>query len=208
MIANYIFDNYKEMEPIFVSDLLKENISKSALTQQLGTLCKKGILSKYDNGIYYIPKRNKLLNISMGPSADLVARYKYISNGKSLKGYYSGHTFANQIGLTTQVPRVVEIVSNNTSVKYREVEIGERNFVVRKSLVPINEDNVYVLQLLDLLKNIDFFIDGDFSEAKPKVYAFISFHHITKEKIDKYIRDYPVSVFKNYYEMELQNVLA
>ena len=208
MLTNYILNNYKELEPIFVSDLTKENISKSALTQQLGTLCRKGILSKYDNGIYYIPKASRLLNIDMKPTADLVARYKYISDGKTLKGYYSGHTFANQIGLTTQVPRVIEIVSNNTSVKYREVEIGKSSFVVRKSLVSINEDNVYVLQLLDLLKNIDFYLDGDFAEAKPKVYAFISFHHITKKKIDMYIRDYPISVFKNYYEMELQNVLA
>lgn len=207
MIYDYILENYREIEPIFVSDLPNENISKSALTQQLNTLCKKEFIKKYDNGIYYIPKRSKL-NITIGPSADIIARYKYISDGKIIKGYYTGHTFANQIGLSTQVPRVVEIVSNNSAAKYRDVEIGKRHFAIRRSLLKITNENVHVLQLLDLLKNIDIYIDGDYTEAKPKVYDFIISHNITQSGVDKYIRNYPLPVFKNYYEMELQNVFA
>ena len=52
MIYNYIKDKYKEGEPIFFSDIYDGTISKPALTQQLATLCKKGLLVKYDNGIY------------------------------------------------------------------------------------------------------------------------------------------------------------
>lgn len=207
MIYEYISENYKEMEPIFVSNLPTEGHSKSALTQRLNALCQKGLLSKYDNGIYYIPKKSKL-NVNIGPNADTVAKYKYVSDGKIIKGYYAGHTFANQLGLTTQVPRIVEIVSNNSSAKYRDVEIGKRHFAVRKSTLKIDAENVYVLQLLDLLKNIDFYIDGSYADAKPKVYNFIRCHNITKQDVDKYIRAYPVSVFKNYYEMELQDVFA
>ncbi len=207
MLYEFIIENYKEAEPIFVSELPNNGSSKSALTQKLTNLCNQGLLKKYENGIYYIPKKSRL-NISIGPNADIVARYKYVSNGKSVKGYYSGHTFANQLGLTTQVPRLVEIVSNNSSAKYRDVEIGKRHFIVRKSTLEINSENVYTLQLLDLLKNIEFYIDDDFAEAKPKVYAYIKYHNITKRDIDKYIRKYPESVFKNYYELELQNVLA
>ena len=54
-------------------------------------------------------------DVDIGLSADIVARYKYVDNGKSVNGYYSGNTFANQLGITTQVPRIIEIVSNNAS---------------------------------------------------------------------------------------------
>ena len=38
-------------------------------------------------------------------------------------GFYSGNTFANQLGISTQVPNKVEIVSNNMAAKVREVPI-------------------------------------------------------------------------------------
>ncbi|MGN0394519.1 MAG: hypothetical protein ACI4EF_04090, partial [Coprococcus sp.] len=37
-----------------------------------------------------------------------VARYRFISKGDNIDGFYGGNSFANQIGITTQVPRVVE----------------------------------------------------------------------------------------------------
>lgn len=207
MLDKYILENYKELEPIFISDLPTNHVSKSALTQRMNTLCKRGLIHKCENGIYYIPKKSKL-NIEVAPSADTVAKYKYVSNGKEVKGYYSGHTLANQLGLSTQVPVKVEIVSNNASAKYREVTIGKRTFAIRCSTLKIDSSNVYVLQLLDLLKNIDLYIDGDYEEAKPKVYNYIKKHNITKKDIDQYIRYYPMSVFKNYYEMELEDVFT
>ena len=45
------------------------------------------------------------------------------------------------------------------AAKVREVPIGKRTFIVRKPVVPVNEENVYVLQLLDLLKNLDVYLD-------------------------------------------------
>ena len=178
MLLDYLKENYKEGEPIFVSDLSFDNFSKSALTQRLNTLCKNGDINKYENGVYYIPKKSKL-NVDIGLSADIVAKYKYVDNGKSVNGYYSGNTFANQLGITTQVPRIIEIVSNNASAKYREISISDRQFVLRNSPLLIDSNNVYVLQLLDLLKNIDFYIDGNFKDAKPKVYDYIKAHNIT-----------------------------
>lgn len=35
MLYDYIIENYKEAEPIFISDLKIEDITKSALNQQL-----------------------------------------------------------------------------------------------------------------------------------------------------------------------------
>lgn len=53
MLYDYIIENYKEAEPIFFSDLKIEDITKSALNQQLKKLCDKGLIMKYDTGVYY-----------------------------------------------------------------------------------------------------------------------------------------------------------
>ena len=56
--------------------------------------------------------------------------------------FYSGNTFANQLGISTQVPNKVEIVSNNIAAKIREIPIGKRTFTVRRPVVPVNDENV------------------------------------------------------------------
>ena len=41
-----------------------------------------------------------------------MAKYRYITRRGKVEGYYSGYTSANQVGMTSQVPVTVEIVSN------------------------------------------------------------------------------------------------
>lgn len=207
MLYDYIKDHYDEAEPIFFSDLERENITKSALNQQLKKLCEKGLLQKYEIGVYFLPKKT-LLKSTVGPNADMVARYRFISKGDNIDGFYGGNSFANQIGITTQVPNVVEIVSNNTNSSAREIRIGNRRFYVRKPIVEVTKENVYVLQMLELLKNLDTYLDGSYEEAREKFAEYITVHKITRKDVDSYIRKYPMSTFKYYYELELDHVLA
>ena len=86
VLYNYIREHYKEAEPIFFSDLEREDITRSALNQQLKKLCDKGLLEKYDVGVYFIPKKT-LLNSTIGPNADMVARYRFISKGNNIDGF-------------------------------------------------------------------------------------------------------------------------
>ena len=207
MLYNYIKTHYKQAEPIFLSDLLRTNITEPDLNQQLKELCEKGLLQQYDEEVYFIPKKTTLNSI-IGPNADMVARYRFISKGDNIDGFYGGNSFANQIGITTQVPQVVEIVSNNTNSSDREVRIGNRRFYVRKPIVQITKENVYVLQMLELLKNLDAYLDYSYVEAREKFAEYISIHGITRSDVDLYIRKYPMSTFKYYYELELDHVLA
>lgn len=177
------------------------------MNQQLKKLCDKGLLEKYDVGVYFIPKKT-LLNSTIGPNADMVARYRFISKGNNIDGFYGGNSFANQIGISTQVPQVVEIVSNNTNSSDREVRIGNRRFYVKKPIVQITKENVYVLQMLELLKNLDAYLDYSYEEARKKFAEYISFHGIKRSDVDMYIRKYPVATFKYYYELGLDYVLA
>ena len=48
MLYNYIKTHYKQAEPIFLSDLLRTNITEPDLNQQLKELCEKGLLQQYD----------------------------------------------------------------------------------------------------------------------------------------------------------------
>ena len=207
MIYEMLTEKYKEGEPIFFSDIYNGEISKSALTQQLSTLCKKGLLAKYDKGIYYLPKKTRLKS-SVGPTADTIAKYKYISKNGKTDGYYSGNTFANQLGISTQVPHVIEIVSNNTNSAPRDVKIGNRRFNIRKPLISITNENVYILQMLDLLSNLDTYSDYDYEDARKCFLKYIEAHKITRDDVDHYIRCFPLTAFRFYYELRLDNVLA
>ena len=171
MLYNYIKTHYKQAEPIFLSDLLRTNITEPDLNQQLKELCEKDLLQQYDEEVYFIPKKTTLNSI-IGPNADMVARYRFISKGNNVDGFYAGNTFANQIGISTQVPQVIEIVSNNVSTD-GEVLIGNRRFAVRKPIVPITKENVYVLQMLELLAKLDTYLDCSYEEAKEKFAEYI-----------------------------------
>lgn len=207
MLYDYLIENYKPAEPIFFSDIKYGEVSRSAVNQQLRRLCEKGKLTKYENGIYYLPSKSRLKS-SAGINADMVARYKYVTRRGKVDGYYAGSTFANQLGISTQVPNKVEIVSNHMSANVREVLIGNRTFIVRRSVVPIDNENVYTLQLLDLLKDLDAYVDGNYDEARSKVVDYIHFHDITRDDIDRYIRKFPTVIFRYYYELRLDNVSA
>ena len=206
MLYNYIKEHYKEAEPIFLADLLIKNITESELNQQLKELCEKGSLQKYDEEVYFIPKKSKL-NLAVGPNADMVARYRFISQGDNVDGFYAGNTFANQIGISTQVPYVIEIVSNNVSDD-GEVLIGNRRFVVRKPVVPITKEKVHVLQMLELLKNLDAYIDCPYEEVREKFVEYISVCGIAKSDVELFIKEYPKSTLKYFYELGLDQVLA
>ena len=83
MLYDYIISNYKEGEPIFFSDIFIEGVSRSAVNQQMKSLCNKGLIKKYDKGIYYIPKKT-MLKATVGPSADMVARYRFVTKGEEI----------------------------------------------------------------------------------------------------------------------------
>lgn len=207
MLFEYLKENYEDGEPIFLDDIHIEGMRRDNFRQQIKTLADAGKIVRYEKGIYYIPKQTRFRSAA-GPSPETVARYKYISRGGKTDGYYSGSTFANLIGISMQVPTKKEIVSNNIAAIVREVSIGKQSFIVRKTNVPISGDNVIVLQLLELLKNLGSYLDSGYDEARETIKNYSLANHITREDIDRYIRRYPDSTFRYYYEMRLDHVLA
>ncbi|MBQ7796339.1 MAG: hypothetical protein IJ374_07265, partial [Lachnospiraceae bacterium] len=122
--------------------------------------------------------------------------------------YYAGNTLANQMGLSVQVPMKDEIVSNNMAAIVREVEIGNRKFVIRKPRVEVTNENYKVLQLLEILKDLENYCDGDIDNAKRRLDIYIKKNRITRSELDRYIDYFPLQTYKYVYTMRLDHVLA
>lgn len=123
-------------------------MSNNAVRQAIKRLVASGFLKRYDTGIYYIPNPSRLLETSYLDPNKVIVR-KYIKDNSSTYGYIAGASFANQLGLTTQMPAIQEIVTNKEATKGRLVTIAGQNIRVKHSTLPITEDNVQILQFLD-----------------------------------------------------------
>ena len=158
-VYEYLIQHFEANEPILKSDIILP-ISEVNLRQVLKRLCDAGNLKRYSPGVYYLPKESPL-KFSVPFSPEDVASKKYIKSNCNYIGYYSGFTFANQLGISTQVPYIMEITSNIASAKSRTIQIRGQKFLLRKSRIQITNDNWQLLQLLDLLKDIVLFcFDG------------------------------------------------
>ena len=198
MLYGYLIENFKPYEPIFTADIDIDMVGNS-LRPKLKELCDSGKLCRYEAGVYYLPGKLKLKGLTP-ISASVVARSKFINRRGKVRGYYSGYTFANQIGFSLQVPYVQEIVTNEASAKVREIDIKGQKFIIRKPKAEVTEENVYTLQFLDFLSDIDKYLDGSSDNILDKLDKLIKDENITKELIDKYISLYPTRVYKNLYE--------
>lgn len=206
MLLEYLQNNYKVNEPIFVSDI-ELPVSDTNLRQMFKVLCDSGKICRYDTGIYYMKGSSRLKGGS-ALSASEVARYKYISRNNQVNGYYSGYTFANLLGLTTQVPYTMEIVSNGASANCREVNVKNQRIMLRKPRTEINKENASILQLLDLLKDLERYVDDSMDDAAQKLTLYIQKKGIRRDDIDEYISLFPDRVYKYIYEMRLYNAFA
>lgn len=206
MLYEYLLSRYKVNEPIFLADI-DLPVSSTNLRQMFKILCDNGKIKRFDKGIYYIPAPSRLKGGTTIPPGTVV-RYKYIMRNGKVEGYYSGYTFANQIGITTQVPYTLEIVSNAASANTREVSIKGQKVILRKPKTIINMQNYRILQFLDLLKDIDIYADDISDNVSERLAQYVKEENIKKAEIDQYIILYPDKLYRNLYDMRLYNVFA
>ena len=50
------------------------------------------------------------------------------------------------------------------------------------------------------------YLDESYDVAHDKVSRFVRIHGITKNDVDNYIREFPIAIFKYYYELRLDDV--
>lgn len=211
MNYNYILikyiDEYPYDEPIFIEEIKDyfksfiheefDNVFKNIYVY-INRLVKENKLVQFIKGVYYKPLKgifgNKILNINK------VIKKKYILDNNGIKGYFSGAYLFNKIGLTTQIPKEVLIVTNEcpNGNDYNNKNLG---VIIRKPKININEDNHKYLQLFDILINKDN-IKIEVDNQKEIIYKFIRDNKLDFEKIFEYAnKTNNLKAIKKLYEL-------
>ena len=184
MLKTYLMENYGYNEPIFLNDLVIEGLSDNAVRQSVKRLVASGFLERYDNGIYYIPKSDGLLGKSyLDPS--MVIMRRYVQNKSEIYGYLTGISFANQLGLTTQMPAVIEIVTNREASNGRMITVGSQRVRIKKPAITVRDSNAELLQLLDTIGQAEKYTELTKEETIETLISYMRKKRFTKEQLSE-----------------------
>ena len=203
-LFSFINENYETDEPVFLSDLKVQNMKAGTIRQEIRNLIGEGRLKKFDTGIYYLPSSSSIFGTSV-LSIDEVIRKKYLLDEAGCCGYIAGILLANELRLTTQVPSVYEIYTNRATSLYRETELASRRIIIRKPCCKVTQDNVYALQLLDLVKEITDVAEVETDLIRKRISHYMDKFGLTFNSIEPFISFYPDKIYRNLYEVGLLN---
>lgn len=193
-----LLEKYGVNEPILLSEITFKSYSYSWIMKQLKMLCEDGKIIRYEKGLYYIPTDTVFGKSILNPRK--VIEKKYIKNGTATIGYYSGITFQNQLKLTSQMPNIIEVFTNNETSNVRDVKVGKQKVILRKARTEINSDNYAVLSFLELMNDI---VPRSLDEEqKNRIAEYIKCNGITKDSILTYTSVFPDRVLRNLVESE------
>ena len=187
---------FKPNTPIFVEEIqaLFADYSRPRIYQWIAEAVESGLLMRYDNGVYYIPTKTLLGVSKLNPQK--IIEKKYIGVGDSVYGIYGGTLLLNSMGVTTQVPNVIEIFTNNEKSRRREVMVGYQKVVLRKSRMPITAKNVELFRLMEFFNSIDINkMDKDMSFAR--VISHMRENGLARNEIIEYAHNFPAKAVKN-----------
>ncbi len=198
-IVSVLRNKYNINNPIFIDEIrfMFNNYSKIRVAQLIQEAVNDGKLERFENGVYYIPTKTVLGNSSL--STTKVVEKKYIKNDREVYGFYCGLSFMNNIGITTQVPNTLEIMTNKESTRVRKVKVKSQEVILRKSRIEVNKDNYIALQFLEFITstNIEFLLKN-----KEKIGKYFV-NNIDKKQVLKFMTRYPSKTIKNLYSLEL-----
>lgn len=198
-LYEYLLDNYKENEPIFLADLQVDGMTRTNVRQQIKKLTDIGKVKRFDNGIYFLPKKT-IFKSGSQLAPEKVLECKYLRDKDERCGYVSGLMFFNQMGLTTQVPMMYEVVSNKATNDYRETSLAKSRVIVRKPKVPVTEKNYKALQFLDMLKDVDVYSEVTGKPLKDRLYRYMDDANLSISEMESYFAYYPDKLYKNLVE--------
>ena len=161
-----------------VSDKIKKNIAKipdgtpftyqdleimqeeyPAATKAIERLIKKGAISRVSTGVFYKPKNTPFG--ALKPREEELLRSYLFENNKRV-AYITGTALYNKLGLTTQVPKNIKVASRDRRII---TTVGNMQVKPVKSYVDVTDDNYYLMELLDVLKDFKTIPDTDKSQT-------------------------------------------
>lgn len=184
-------------EPIFTSEILEimKDYSRQRVYQLIENAEKNGTLVRYGNGIYYMPKETEFGRSSL--SVNSIVDKKYVKYKGNTFGIYGKYVIDLNFLVSYQVPNAIEIITNNESRKLREIKIRGRRVVLRKSRVPITNENVDAYTLMELFNNMDMNRYQNEIQIKSSVINYVRDKKIKKKDILNLANAFPAKAMKN-----------
>lgn len=121
---------------------------REAVIKTLNRLAASGKIKKMSKGRYYKPENSVFGQLQ--PSVYQIVKDLLENDGKVI-GYLTGYSVYNELGLTTQVPNVIQIGRNSFRPAIKR-DIYTIKFVVQKN--KITKENIFALKILDAIKFI------------------------------------------------------
>ena len=188
-------EQYPEDEPIFIEEIKKYVIQKCEKDEKenvlkninviLNRLKNEGIIKAEYKGVYYKPVITIFGEMGLDQTKLMQLKYLKDRNG-NVKGYIVGAKLFNRLGLTTQVPNVTDIVTNEC--KYHKQYDEKLRTYITKPKIEITNENYRYLQFIDILENKDnIYIEVE--NADEILYKIIQECNLDFEKIIKYARE-------------------
>lgn len=145
---------YGKGVPIFPDDLKERtNCSYDIIRKSLSLLASSGKVRRFSRGVYYLAELGELGEVRLNP--EIVVEQKYLGTSDAPIGTYAGLTLLNRLGLTNQVPNVIEIVTNNEATRKRTIQIGRQSLILRSSRLELNIHNIKTVEILEAVGALD-----------------------------------------------------
>ena len=197
---------YGENTPICFEDIANvcSGYTRGRVYQLIDAAMNSGLLAKAGYDCYYIPTTTPFGKSLLNPRK--VIEKKYISNKGEVYGFYTGLALLNSFGITTQMPNVIEVFTNNEATKARRVTINNQTIIVKRARTTINNSNYKEMMLLELFNLADArSIDV---QATQKIVDYMKQNNISIQGIMKYAKFVPARAIKNFMSSEVQNAFA
>ena len=205
MVYDYIIENYKYGEPIFLSEI--PGNSRDYIRQEMKKLVDEGRMERLYNGVYFLSYVT-ILGTKGKVLIDKFIEKKYLyADGRTI-GYITGLQLANKYGFTTQNPAYYEICSNEATTKQRKQEIDGNTIVVYKPVAEVTEKNKSALQFLDLMTVIDKYSEISGSELVSKLKKYAASVKLDFSVVREYLPLYPDKVYRNIFNGGLMGELV
>lgn len=141
--------------------------SENAVALALSRLVKKGVINKLARGYYYKPKKTKWGVLKPNENDVL----KSLIKNKNSKLYVSGLNAVNRLGLTTQVPSVIQIYGDSA---WRSKNFGRIRVEFHPSKERLGFVDTEYLQILDALKMIKQIPDAEVNHSYKSLFQIIN----------------------------------
>lgn len=148
-------DNMSEGRVFGYSELPGYGDAPTAVIKAVSRLVADKRLQRLAKGRFYVAKKGVLG--ARKPSDNELIRSVTYKDGR-IRGYVTGPSLYNALGLTTQLPRTVTVAYNGPRLAK---DFGTIKLKTVEARAPITEDNRVLLQYLDVLKNIKKIPDSD-----------------------------------------------